>query len=113
MPLEPVHSTAFGGGHTIAGGLVSCTVTRPRHDAAFPLWSMAVNVTGVVPRLKNAGALLPSAGCSSQASVADAPAKKDESCGPAAATPVWAEHSARVSAGHVTRGGSESAKDRR
>jgi hypothetical protein len=91
-----------------AGIAVSTTVTRARHEEAFPESSVDVNVTGVVPRVKRAGALLPSTGYPAQASVAEAPAKKDESCGSVAGTPEWDEHSATVSAGHVMTGATAS-----
>src|SRR6267143_2881925 len=44
-----LHSSVWSAGHTIAGGVVSTTVTVAEHEEVRPSTSMQVSVTGVVP----------------------------------------------------------------
>jgi hypothetical protein len=65
-PLGLVQSTVTSSGQVIDGAVTSCTVTLNVHWALFPLASVAVQVTCVVP----SGKILPEAGL--QTTVGDA-----------------------------------------
>src|SRR5262249_53527170 len=98
-------STDLSSAMSMSGGVGSFTVTVAMQVEALLAASFAVNVTGVVPSGKNAGALLVIAGVVSQTSVADTPAKNGASCGSLAAVPPAAEHSMTIFAGHTIAGG--------
>src|SRR4029079_17308800 len=86
IPPPPAHSTAIGAGHTMAGAVVSATITRATQDAALLASSRAGKLTGVWPSGNSPGASLVMATSSSQPSVADTPAKNDASGGAPAGT---------------------------
>src|SRR5688572_28784025 len=92
----------------MVGGAVSTTVTVAWHVDALPAASAALKVTAVLPRWKVAGASCMICRWLVQASVAEAPAKKETSCASPEGAPASDTHSTVAGAGQVSTGGSPS-----
>src|SRR5687767_5312186 len=92
----------------IVGSVVSTTEIIAEHMPEFNESSAPVKVMLLLPSGIRLGALLAMGRDASQASVADAPAKKAASCGSVFATPLLPVHSATTGGGHVSVGSSVS-----
>src|SRR6516162_5478602 len=98
------HCSVRSAGQLTVGGVVSTTSTVAEQVEVFPLKFLAVNVTVVTPSGKHPGALFVTVGEGSQASVAEAPARKAAIWGSEAGVPPDWLHSTVMPFGHVTVG---------